>query len=247
MATTLTDTEIAELQRKAHAFDSEQGRLRKTQEELDAERTKRAELEANLGRAQLPQLDARAAEIFGADGVTALQNMFGPVLGKLDSIGKKFEERDTAEAQVQAAKTYLKALDGKLSGNSLPGFVNRLYDGDLSAPWAAFAESHPVIRRAQEAGDVETVSDMVNVFIHQNKEIVSGGGFSPHAVGGHSLTVKSDFSDADYMRDAAILKKQMADCVITEQDYTQKTDALYGRWVAAQEKVEQSASAFGLV
>jgi len=245
----LSDLELAELRKKAHAYDSEQGRLQKAQAELEAERAQRAELEKRLAANQATPtaLDPKALEIFGQDGVEHLNNMLSPVLSKLDMIGKKIEERDTAEAQARAAKTFQEALDAKLSGNNLPGFVSRLYNGDLSSVWSKFAEEHPAVRRAQSEGDVETISDMVNIFILQNKELVAGGGYSPQSVPGFSSPVKCDYTDADYMRDKAVLKRQLDNLAITEKEFNEKADALYGRWVAAQEKAEQAATAYGLV
>jgi len=245
----LSDLELAELRKKAHAYDSEQGRLQKAQAELEAERAQRAELEKRLAAIQATPtaLDPKALEIFGQDGVEHLNNMLSPVLSKLDMIGKKIEERDTAEAQARAAKTFQEALDAKLSGNNLPGFVHRLYSGDLSSVWSKFAEEHPAVRRAQSEGDVETISDMVNIFILQNKELVAGGGYSPQSVPGFSSPVKCDYTDADYMRDKAVLKRQLDNLAITEKEFNEKADALYGRWVAAQEKAEQAATAYGLV
>lgn len=176
-----------------------------------------------------------------------LNNMLNPVLSKLDQIGKKFEERDNEAAQARAAKTYQEALDAKLSGNNLPGFVSRLYSGDLSSVWSKFADAHPAVRRAQNEGDVETISDMVNIFILQNKELVAGGGYSPQSVPGFSSAVKCDYTDADYVRDRDVLKRQLDDTTITEKEFNEKTDALYGRYVAAQEKAAQSATQYGLV
>jgi len=103
------------------------------------------------------------------------------------------------------------------------------------------------VRRAQSEGDVETISDMVNIFILQNKELVAGGGYSPQSVPGFSSPVKCDYTDADYMRDKAVLKRQLDNLAITEKEFNEKADALYGRWVAAQEKAEQAATAYGLV
>lgn len=244
----LSDVEVAELRKKAHAYDSEQGRLQKTQSELEAERTQRAELEKRLAAQQSPvQLDPRAAEIFGAEGVTALHGMLAPVLGKLDAIGKKFEERDVFETQARAAKAYRDQLDTKLSENNLPGFVSRLYDGDLSSVWTKFAEAHPSVLRAQREGDVESISDMVNIFIHQNKELVAGGGYAPHAVPGFAPGVKCDYTDADYDRDSNVLRRQLDNLAITEKEFGEKSAALYARYVAAQEKAEQTATHFGLV
>lgn len=245
----LTDTELAELRKKAHAYDSEQGRLQKTQGELETERAARVELERRLAAVQQahPALDPKAAEIFGADGVMALQSMLAPVLGKLDTIGRRFDEQATADSQQKAARAYREQLDGKLSGNNLPGFVSRLYDGDLSSAWSKFAETHPAVRRAQTEGDVETVSDMVNIFILQNKELVTGGGFSPQSVQGFSPTVKSDYSDVDYSRDMNALQRQLDSLAITEKEFKEKSDGIYARWVAAQQKAEQAATAYGLL
>ena len=87
---------------------------------------------------------------------------------------------------------------------------------------------------------------MVNIFINQNKELVSGGGYSPNAVAGSIPGVKSEYSDGDYMRDAGVLKRQMENLAITEDEYSTKSKELFARYVAAQEKVERSAASYGL-
>ena len=245
----ISDTELAELKKKAHAFDSDQGRLQKTQQELDAERAQRAEAEKQLAALQQTstQLDPQAEQIFGADGVSALKNMFAPVLGKLDTIGKRFDEQANADAQAKLERTYWGQLDEKLSGNNLQGFASRLRDGDLAAAWSKFLEARPSVKRGQAEADVETVSDAVYSFIQQNKELVAGGGYSPSAVSGSTPTVRCEYTDADYMRDKAVLKRQLDNLAITEAEFDKQTDALYGRYVAAQEKAEQAATAYGLV
>lgn len=245
----ISDTELAELKKKAHAFDSEQGRLQKTQQELDAERAQRAEAEKQLAALQQTstQLDPQAEQIFGVDGVSALKNMFAPVLGKLDTIGKRFDEQATADAQAKLERAYWGQLDEKLSGNNLQGFASRLRDGDLAAAWSKFLEARPSVKRGQAEADVETVSDAVYSFIQQNKELVAGGGYSPSAVSGSTPAVKCEYTDADYMRDKAVLKRQLDNLAITETEFDKQTDALYGRYVAAQEKAEQAATAYGLV
>lgn len=244
----ITDAEFAELQRKAHAFDSEQGRLQKAQNELEAERTKRAELEARMAQQRPPTdgIDPRAAEVFGADGVTLLQGMLAPVLGKLDTIGRKFEERDTAESQARAARAFQDALGAKLADENLPGFHARLFGGDLSAAWARFVEARPSVKRAQADGDVTAVSDVIPQFIHQNKELVTGAGFSPSAIPGAAPTVKSEYTEAEYFRDVKVLERQLNNCAIDEAAYKKQAGALYDRWVAAQEKAERSVQQFGL-
>ena len=245
----ISDTELAELKKKAHAFDSEQGRLQKAQQELDAERAQRAEAEKRLAALQQTstQLDPQAEQIFGADGVTVLQGMLAPVLGKLDTIGKRFDEQANADAQAKLERAYWKQLDEKLSSNNLPGFAFRLRDGDLAEAWSKFLEARPSVKRGQAEADVETVSDAVYSFIQQNKELVAGGGYSPSAVPGFTPTVRCEYTDADYMRDKAVLKRQLDNLAITEEEFDKQTDALYGRWIAAQEKAEQAATAYGLV
>ena len=245
----ISDTELAELKKKAHAFDSDQGRLQKTQQELDAERAQRAEAEKQLAALQQTstQLDPQAEQIFGVDGVSALKSMFAPVLGKLDTIGKRFDEQANADAQAKLERAYWGQLDEKLSGNNLQGFASRLRDGDLAAAWSKFLEARPSVKRGQAEADVETVSDAVYSFIQQNKELVAGGGYSPSAVSGSTPTVRCDYTDADYMRDKAVLKRQLDNLAITETEFNKQTDALYGRWIAAQEKAEQAATAYGLV
>lgn len=245
----ISDTELAELKKKAHAFDSEQGRLQKAQQELDAERAQRAEAEKQLAALQQTstQIDPQAEQIFGVDGVSALKSMLAPVLGKLDTIGKRFDEQATADAQAKLERAYWKQLDEKLSGNNLQGFASRLRDGDLAAAWSKFLEARPSVKRGQAEADVETVSDAVYSFIQQNKELVAGGGYSPSAVPGSIPAVKCDYTDADYMRDKAVLKRQLDNLAITEAEFNKQTDALYGRWIAAQEKAEQAATAYGLV
>jgi hypothetical protein len=245
----ISDTELAELKKKAHAFDSEQGRLQKTQQELEAERAQRAEAEKRLAALQQTstQLDPQAEQIFGVDGVTALQSMLAPVLGKLDTIGKRFDEQANADAQAKLERAYWGQLDEKLSGNNLQGFASRLRDGDLAAAWSKFLEARPSVKRGQAEADVETVSDAVYSFIQQNKELVAGGGYSPSAVSGSIPAVRCEYTDADYMRDKAVLKRQLDNLAITEAEFNKQTDALYGRWIAAQEKAEQAATAYGLV
>jgi hypothetical protein len=243
----MTENELTELRKKAHAYDSEKGRLQKAQTELDAERAARAELEQRLASQQpAPSFDPRALEIFGDEGVSALNSMLAPVLGKLDTIGKKFDERDMYEAKARAARTFQGELDKKLSENNLHGFASRLYQGDLASEWAKFVDNRPAARSGEQSGDVETVSDMVNIFINQNKELVSGGGYSPNAVAGSIPGVKSEYSDGDYMRDANVLKRQMENLAITEDEYSTKSKELFARYVAAQEKVERSAASYGL-
>ena len=245
----ISDTELAELKKKAHAFDSEQGRLQKAQQELDAERAQRAEAEKQLAALQQTstQFDPQAEQIFGADGVNVLKSMLAPVLGKLDTIGKRFDEQANADAQAKLERAYWGQLDEKLSGNNLQGFASRLRDGDLAAAWSKFLEARPSVKRGQAEADVETVSDAVYSFIQQNKELVAGGGYSPSAVPGFTPTVRCDYTDADYMRDKAVLKRQLDNLAITEAEFNKQTDALYGRWIAAQEKAEQAATAYGLV
>ena len=245
----ISDTELAELKKKAHAFDSDQGRLQKTQQELDAERAQRAEAEKQLAALQQTstQLDPQAEQIFGADGMTVLQGMLAPVLGKLDTIGKRFDEQANADAQAKLERAYWGQLDEKLSGNNLQGFASRLRDGDLAAAWSKFLEARPSVKRGQAEADVETVSDAVYSFIQQNKELVAGGGYSPSAVSGSTPAVRCEYTDADYMRDKAVLKRQLDNLAITEAEFNKQTDALYGRWIAAQEKAEQAATAYGLV
>ena len=245
----ISDTELAELKKKAHAFDSEQGRLQKAQQELDAERAQRAEAEKRLAALQQTsmQLDPQAEQIFGVDGVSALKSMLAPVLGKLDTIGKRFDEQANADAQAKLERAYWGQLDEKLSGNNLQGFASRLRDGDLAAAWSKFLEARPSVKRGQAEADVETVSDAVYSFIQQNKELVAGGGYSPSAVSGSIPAVRCEYTDADYMRDKAVLKRQLDNLAITEAEFNKQTDALYGRWIAAQEKAEQAATAYGLV
>lgn len=245
----ISDTELAELKKKAHAFDSDQGRLQKTQQELDAERAQRAEAEKQLAALQQTstQLDPQAEQIFGADGMTVLQGMLAPVLGKLDTIGKRFDEQANADAQAKLERAYWGQLDEKLSGNNLQGFASRLRDGDLAAAWSKFLEARPSVKRGQAEADVETVSDAVYSFIQQNKELVAGGGYSPSAVSGSTPAVRCEYTDADYMRDKGVLKRQLDNLAITETEFNKQTDALYGRWIAAQEKAEQAATAYGLV
>ena len=245
----ISDTELAELKKKAHAFDSEQGRLQKAQQELEAERAQRAEAEKRLAALQQTsmQLDPQAEQIFGADGMAVLQGMLAPVLGKLDTIGKRFDEQANADAQAKLERAYWGQLDEKLSGNNLQGFASRLRDGDLAAAWSKFLEARPSVKRGQAEADVETVSDAVYSFIQQNKELVAGGGYSPSAVSGSIPAVRCEYTDADYMRDKAVLKRQLDNLAITEAEFNKQTDALYGRWIAAQEKAEQAATAYGLV
>ncbi len=245
----MTEAEIAELQKKAHAYDSEKGRLAKAQADLEEERRTRASLEQRLAQTGGSQMgtDPNALEVFGEYGLNYLSNLLSPVVGRLDQIGRKLEERDIQEVQAQADGAFWRGLDTKLSDSNLPGFAARLRSGDLAAKWAEFVEKRPSINRGQKEGDVETVSDAVTMFINQNKELVAGGGYSPNAVSGPYTGVKPDYTDADYMRDKRTLQKQLDNLVITEAVFDQKTAEIYGRYVTAQEKAEQSATAFGLV
>ena len=179
--------------------------------------------------------------------MNALKSMLAPVLGKLDTIGKRFDEQANADAQAKLERAYWGQLDEKLSGNNLQGFASRLRDGDLAAAWSKFLEARPSVKRGQAEADVETVSDAVYSFIQQNKELVAGGGYSPSAVSGSIPAVRCEYTDADYMRDKAVLKRQLDNLAITEAEFNKQTDALYGRWIAAQEKAEQAATAYGLV
>lgn len=248
----ISDTELAELRKKAHAFDSDQGRLQKTQQELDAERTQRAELEKRLAAQQTAKLapDARALEIFGQEGVSYLQDMLKPLEQlnqQISSIGKKFEERDASETQARAARAFQESLGSKLADRNLPGFEARIFGGDLSAAWAKFVEGRPSIRRAQSEGDVEAVSDVIATFIQQNKELVVGAGYSPQSVGGMSPAVKCKYTEADYMRDVAALDRQRDNCAIDPDKHKAEVNALYERYVAAQEEMERAQAQFGLV
>lgn len=253
--TELTPEELAELQKKAHAFDSERGRLEKAQKELEALKANEAQLQQQLEAQQQAARDAaageaidpKAAEIFGADGVEALKSMFAPVIAKLDSVGQKISERDTVEEQNRLRKAFQSKLNTKLSENNLPGFAPRIYNGDLSPTWSAFVESHPAVKRAQDEGDIETVSDMVNIFINQNKELVAGGGYAPNAVSGSIPVVKPDYTDRDYLRDKRELTKQLENLVITETEFNKKHGELFSRYVTAQEKAEQATQSYGLV
>ena len=244
----ISDAELAELRKKAHAHDSEQGRLQKTQAELDAERTARLALERRL-ESQPPasQIDGRAVEVFGQEGVTVLQSMFGKVSEKLDALTTMQEARNNAETQAHALRKFQGDLGSKLADNNLPGFASRIYGGDLSEAWARFVEARPSVRRAQVEGDIEAVADVVSIFIHQNKEQVAGSGYSPQSVPGYSPAVKCDYSDADYQRDINALQRQKDNVAITEEQFKTQADGLYDRWVAAQEKMEKAATAYGLV
>ena len=151
----INDAELTELRKKAHAFDSEQGRLQKTQGELEAERAKRAELEARIAaqQTQPPAFDpTKASAVFGDEGVAVLQGALAPlsqVSQQIAALGKRLEERDNQEAQARAARTFLDNLGTKLAESNLPGFGSRL-TGDLSGAWSKFMEARPG-RRAAEA------------------------------------------------------------------------------------------------
>lgn len=246
----ISDKELEELKKKAHAFDSEHGRLQKVQQQLEEERIQRAETEKmleNLKQQSFAQLDPQAEQIFGPEGVGVLKTMLDPVLGKLDTIGRRIDEQTAAEARAKQIRTYWAQLDEKMSNNNLPGLASRLRDGDLAASWEKFLETRPSIKRGQEEADVETVSDAVYSFIQQHKELVAGGGYSPSAVSGSVPVVKCDYSDADYFRDKASLKRQLDNLAISEQEYNKQADAIFERWTTAQEKAEQAATAYGFV
>jgi len=249
----ISDSELAELRKKAHAFDSEQGRLQKTQQELEQERAQRVEMEKRFAAAQQatqPVPDERALAIFGPDGVSYLQNMLKPLeqIGQqINSIGKKFEERDASETQARAARAFQEALGSKLADRNLSGFETRIFGGDLATVWSKFVEARPSVRRAQSDGDVEAVSDVIATFIQQNKELVVGAGYSPQSVGGMSPAVKCKYSDADYMRDVAALDRQRDNCAIDPDKHKAEVAALYERYVAAQEEMERAQTQYGLV
>jgi len=247
----LTPEEITELQKKAHAYDSDKGRLEKAQADFESERTKRISFQTQFEASQSAhsELDTKNIELFGADGKEALdvmlKNKIDPILGKLGMITDKFEERDTRETVEIAHRAYKGKLDETLSGN-LPGFVSRMYDGgDLSSAWAEYVESHPSVKRAQDEGDVASVSDTIGSFIHQNKELVTRG-FSPREVGGSNSGIQSEYSDADYLRDVGVLDRQLANCGITQVDHKKATDAVYAKYVEAQEKVEKLSAGYSL-
>lgn len=246
----LTETELEELRKKAHAYDSEHGRLNKVQTELETERAQRAELEARLAaQAQTEQeppiYDPK--EVLGEDGLAVLNNIIAPLSGKLDMIGKKFEERDLAETRASAMKKFQSELDSKLSDENLPGFASRLYGGDLTAAWSKFVETRPSVRRAQSEGDVESVTDSMANFINQNKELVAGGGYSPRSVSGSSSGVQCDYTDVDYMRDSSALKEQKNNLVITEAEFNKQSGLLWQKYVDAQKKMEAAEARYGLV
>lgn len=245
----LTDQELAELRRKAHAYDSDQGRLQKTQAELDAERAARVEAEKRLAAQQQshPAFDPKAAEVFGQDGVAILGGVLAPVLSKLETIGKKLEDRDASEAQARATRAFQDSLAMRLAENNLPGFASRILGGDLGAEWTKFVDARPSVKRAVLEGDVEAVSDVVATFIHQNRELVAGGGFSPQSIPGASPTVKAEYSDADYTRDMNALQQRLDNLTIDEKKFKEESDAIYGRWVTAQQKAERATAAYGLV
>ena len=247
----INDAELTELRRKAHAFDSEQGRLQKTQGELEAERAKRTELEARVAAQQTatPAFDpTKATEIFGDAGAAVLQGALVAPLSQLSqqigALGKKLEDREAQEAQAHAARLFLDNLGTKLAENNLPGFGSRL-TGDLSGAWGKFMEGRPSINRAWREGDVEAVTDAVQTFIHQNKELVTGG-FSPQAINGFIPAVKSEYSDDDYLRETAALKKRLDTLAINEDDYDKECKACFAKYMAAQEKVKKVTSAYGL-
>ncbi len=121
-----------------------------------------------------------------------------------------------------------------------------MYDGgDLSSAWAEYVESHPSVKRAQDEGDVASVSDTIGIFIHQNKELVTRG-FSPREVGGSCGGIQSEYSDADYMRDVGVLDRQLANCGITRDDHKKATDTCYAKYVEAQEKVDKLSAGYSL-
>ena len=248
----LTPEEITDLQKKAHAYDSDNGRLEKAQADFESERALRVATESKLVAAQSAsvQLDPQDIELFGVDGTTRidarLNGKLDPILEKLNTIGAKFEERDTRETAEQAHRTYKGELDKKLLDKLPPGFVSRMYDGgDLSSAWTEYVDSHPSVKRAQDEGDVASVSDTIGIFIHQNKELVTRG-FSPREVGGSTGGIQSEYSDADYLRDVGVLDRQLANCGITQADHKTATDAAYAKYVEAQQKAEKLSAGYSL-
>lgn len=241
----LTEEQLAELEKKAHAYDSDSGRLQKTQQELEDERAENARLKQL--KIEAPggiQIDARATEIFGEDGVQMLASMLQPVMGKLDEIGGRLAEREVADTTATQARQFQGKLDAKLASMNLPGFTSRL-NSDLKSTWDEFVEARVSLKRALDEGDVESVADMVSVFITQNKEAVIGG-YSPQPVNGGIPVVQSEYTEADYTRDTAALKRQRDNLAITQKECDDQCNKCYDRYVAAQQKVEKESIAFRL-
>ena len=243
---TLTAEEIAELQKKAHAYDSEKGRLRKAQEELEAERAKRVQLEHRLSLSDdKGEVDPDVLEVFGENGVSILGKAMTPVMNRLDLVTKKLEEREQADTQAKQLQNFRSELDKILDENSLPGFTSRIYGGDLATLWDKFAEEHPLVVSAQTAGDVKTVSELVGLFITQNRDRVVGGGVSP--MSGATHVIQSDYSDEDYFRDQKSLKQKLDNCLITEEEYRKQDALIAQKYMDAQDKLMNAATSYGLV
>jgi len=249
----MTPEQIEDLKKKAHAFDSEQGRLKKAQEDLEASKAQYAALAEKPAHIEAQQpngdltLDSKAREVFGEDGIGILSSMLKPLVTRLDDVGKKLTARDEQETKVNEMRKYRTALEAKLSDVNLPGFTHRIYGGDLSTLWDKFVESRPSIKRAQDEGDVETISDIVSLFIHQNKETVAGGGFSPSPETGRMPVIKADYTERDYQADRNELQRKLDNVIITEAEYNKGLVTIYDKYVTAQEKAEKAASSFGLV
>lgn len=247
--TQLTQEEIAELKKKAHAFDSEQGRLKKVQDELEQANTRAKELEQKLQAASksAPAFIGEANEVFGDDGARVMGKMFEEFNGKLDAVAaviQKTQEKENLEA---ARAAYFSSLEKKLASNNLGGLSTRLYNGDLREAWNEFTEARVSLRRAQEAGDVEAVSDFIATFIQSNRDLVLGGGHTPNASYGEFNRVKPDYSDNDYMRDSAALESQLKNLAISEEDYKRAMDENFAKYCASQEKAELASKTYGLV
>lgn len=248
--TQLTQEEIAELRKKAHAFDSEQGRLKKAQEELEQANLRAKELEEQLqaaSKSNPPAFITEANEVFGDDGARVMGAMFGDFNTKLDKITEALQKAQEKENVEAARAAYFTSLEKKLADSNLAGLSTRLYNGDLREAWNEFTEARVSLRRAQESGDVEAVSDFITTFIQTNRDLVLGGGHMPNPSYGEFTRVKPDYSDNDYMRDSAALESQLKNLVISEEDYKRKMDENFAKYCTSQEKAELASKTYGLV
>lgn len=238
----LTPEQLAELEKKAHAYDSEKGRLAKVQAE---NATLKSQIEQTKVVPRI-QVDPRASEVLGDDGVEVVTGMLNPVMEKLNEIGGKLDQRDAADQTASQRQQFNNALEAKLAAMNLPGFSMRL-SSDLKDMWDEYVGSRPALRRGLDEGDVETVSDMIGMFITQNREAVVGG-YTPHSDPGGAPVIKSEYSEADYQRDVNALKRQRDNLGITDDEYSKQAGQCYQKYVDAQEKVDRELSAYpGLV
>lgn len=259
-----TKEQLAELEKKAHAFDSEQGRLRKAQEELDSVKAERDRFAKQAEEAAKAAEDAtrtatlanrfdnekgkQLSEVIGDGAYEALKNLLTPMVQELEGVKSVLTTQQAERAQAENAAKFLSALEEQLSSQGLNGLTHRIYKGDLSQRWADFRKMRPSVAKAESEGDVSTVSDLLNLFVTQNKEAVLAA-HSPTPGGGSGFgTPTPTYTDADYLRDKAELDKQLGSMRITQDAYKASLNEIAEKWAVAGRQAEQKAvTQFGLV